>query len=638
MAIRDPRRNRRAITGVGMPVAVGLLLGIIIPLSCMQVDNGSALPLASASAAEAAAGKTKYLSPIAVIADRAGKTLYVAENTGCQVAVIDVATGKIRRKLPTPGKATGLALSPDGKRLVVTAGIAHGKLVIFDAATGEQKGMIDAGHSPMAPVVAPNGAIYVCDRFRDSVLAFVGKRRISIPVSRQPVGLALGDGGKTLVVGNHLPAGRADQDFTAAVVTLIDTGTNKVVKSIPMPNGGTALRDIAMSPDGKLACVPHVLARYHLPATGLERGWMNTNALTLIDVPAKKVLNTVLLDDVVNGAANAWGVAWTADGKQICVSQAGTHEVSVIDWVGLSKKLAALKAAGKDDDAKNDLSLLDGLRRRIRLEGNGPRGLTTIGSTVYAAMYFSDSICAMDVNPAIRPAPKSIPLGPKLPLTKVRKGELYFNDARLCFQQWQSCASCHPDARTDGLNWDLMSDSMGNSKGATSMLFAHKTPPATITGIRPNARIAVRVAIRFIQFAIRPEADAVCIDEYLKSLRPVPSPYLVKLAGGTFSLSASARRGKVLFDNARCGTCHSGLYLTDMKKYDAGTGIGREKGVKFDTPTLREVWRTGPYLNNGRAATMEEVFTKFNPTNKHGATNALNAAQIRDLCEYVLSL
>ena len=75
-----------------------------------------------------------------------------------------------------------------------------------------------------------------------------------------------------------------------------------------------------------------------------------------------------------------------------------------------------------------------------------------------------------------------------------------------------------------------------------------------------------------------------------------------------------------------------------MKTHDVGTGTDYEKKRKFDTPTLREVWRSGPYLYDGRTATMEEVFTKFNPKNAHGATNKLKAAQIEDLCQYVLSL
>ena len=621
---------KRMIGTVCMLAATGSL---VVGLTSMLTSS----PTSAAPAATAAGNAIRYLSPIAVVADKAGKTLYVAEETGHQVAVVDVATEKVTKTLPLPGRATGLTLSPDGKHLIVTAGVPHGKLVFFDAATGQQKRIVDAGHSPIAPVMAKDGTVYVCDRFRDSVLVFKGEQRVSIPVSREPVGLGLGNGGKTLVVANHLPAGRADQDFTSSMITLIDTATKKVSKHIPLPNGGADCRDIAMSPDGKLACVTHILARYHLPTTQLERGWMNTNALTIIDVPNKKILNTVLLDDVDNGAANAWGIAWTPDGKFICISQAGTHEISVIDWDGLSKKLAKYEADGKGEDVKNDLSFLVDLRRRIRLCGDGPRGLTTIGSTVYATQYFSDTVCKVDVNPDIRPAPKCIPLGPKQPMSKARKGELYFNDARLCFQQWQSCASCHPDGRMDGLNWDLLNDGMGNPKSAKSMVLAHMTPPAMITGVRATAEVAVRAGIRFIQFAVRPEEDSVCIDEYLKSLQPVPSPFLVKV-NGKYQLSEPARRGEKLFKSQGCAECHSGPYYTDFKKYDIGVGTGREKGLKFDTPTLREVWRTRPYLYDGRAVTMEEVLKEFNPKDQHGATSKLNAQQVKDLAEYVMSL
>jgi hypothetical protein len=35
---------------------------------------------------------------------------------------------------------------------------------------------------------------------------------------------------------------------------------------------------------------------------------------------------------------------------------------------------------------------------------------------------------------------------------------------------------------------------------------------------------------------------------------------------------------------------------------------------------------------------MEEVFTKFNPKDEHGATSKLAPQQIKDLTEYVMSL
>ena len=59
---------------------------------------------------------------------------------------------------------------------------------------------------------------------------------------------------------------------------------------------------------------------------------------------------------------------------------------------------------------------------------------------------------------------------------------------------------------------------------------------------------------------------------------------------------------------------------------------------RFDTPSLIEVWRSGPYLHDGRAATIRDVLTSFNRDDQHGSTTHLTARQIDDLVEYVLSL
>jgi mono/diheme cytochrome c family protein len=398
---------------------------------------------------------------------------------------------------------------------------------------------------------------------------------------------------------------------------------------------------MCLSPDGQQVYVTHILGRYQLPTTQLERGWMNTNALTILDVASKAFVNTVLLDDVDLGAANPWGVACTADGKYVCVAHAGTHEISVIDRAGLLDKLKKAAAGTKVSDATscasdvpNDLSFLVNLRRRLLLSGKGPRGLAAIGSKVYAAEYFSGSIGVVDTDPAARRETKSIALGQQKPATPVRTGELYFHDAGLCFQKWQSCSSCHPDARADGLNWDLLNDGIGNPKNTRSMLLAHKIPPAMSLGVRDTAEVAVRSGIRFIQFAVRPEEDAVAIDEYLKSLQPVPSPYLVK-----GELSAAAKKGKKVFDKAGCAECHPAPLFSNCKQYDVGTTfVKMDQGKPLKTSTLVECWRTAPYLNDGRAATLKEVFTKFNPEDKHGKTSKLRPEELDQLIEYVRSL
>jgi len=68
-----------------------------------------------------------------------------------------------------------------------------------------------------------------------------------------------------------------------------------------------------------------------------------------------------------------------------------------------------------------------------------------------------------------------------------------------------------------------------------------------------------------------------------------------------------------------------------LKTHDVGTGKDLDKDQRFDTPTLVEIWRTAPYLYDGRAYTIEEVLTTFNPGDKHGVTSNLTEAEIKDL-------
>ena len=579
------------------------------------------------------------------MADRQGKTFYVAEATAKQVAVFDIAAGKVVKVISLPEQPSGLALAPDGLRLYVTAGGPKGKVYVIDLRTGRIIYSLSVGHTPNAPVVSPDSKIlYVCNRFDNNVTVLnpaTKKQLTKIPVTREPIAAAVTTDGRFLFVANHLPAGAADRDYTAAVVSILDTSAKKVIKTIVLPNGSTSLRGICVSPDAKHAYLTHILARYQLPTTQLERGWINTNALSIIDVPNKKLLNTVLLDDVDLGAANPWAVACTNNGKYICVTHAGTHELSVIDRAQLHDKLARVAGGEKVSDASssaadvpNDLAFLVRLRRRLKLTGNGPRGLTIIGTKVYVAEYFTDTIGVVDIDPKIHPQARSLALGPGRPLTTVRTGEMLFHDASLCFQHWQSCASCHPGrARADALNWDLLNDGLGNPKNTKSLLLAHKTPPTMVTGIRPDAETAVRAGIRNIQFAVRPEKDAAAIDEYLKSLKPIPSPYLVK-----GKLNKAAKRGKKVFKKAACASCHVRPLYTDLRRYNVAIGKGMDQDRLFDTPTLVEVWRTAPYLYDGRATTIKEVLTKYNPDDVHGQTSDLTEQQINDLAEFVLSL
>jgi mono/diheme cytochrome c family protein len=465
-----------------------------------------------------------------------------------------------------------------------------------------------------------------------------------IPTVREPIAAALTPDGKWLFVANHLPAGRADTGDISIEVTAINTRSRKR-RSIRLPNGSTSARGIAISPDGRHVYVTHILARYQMPTTQVDRGWMNTNALSVLDARRRRCIATVLLDDVDRGAANPWGVALSNDGHWILVAHSGTDELSVIDARALHERLRN-RAAGRPNPVvgpeiyagtssggvAEDLSFLVGLRTRVPLPGKGPRGLAVAGDTAFVAEYFSDTVAAATVRGLDRVAVKQLALAPAPQLSERRRGEMLFHDAKLCFQGWQTCSSCHPDGRSDALNWDLLNDGIGNPKNSKTMLHAHRTPPAMSLGVRDGAEAAVRAGIRHIQFAERPEEDARAIDEYLKSLTPIPSPAL-----HSGNLTEAAQRGRELFlsDSAGCGECHPEPLYTDRKSYDVESRGLQDRTSEFDTPALVEVWRTAPYNHDGRYPTIRDLLVE----GKHGgATGKLSEKQMADLVAFVSSL
>lgn len=620
---------------------------------------------ASAAAAEAQAlpagqpPDTQHLdlSPTALAISSAGDTLYVACATASRVLIVAPETGLIIHSVPVAASPLGLVLSPDDKTLYVTCAAPESRVCVIDTTTLEVRQSLAAGHTAMAPVLSPDGAtLYLCHRFNNEV-AFLdlasGSIRCRVAVPREPVAAALTIDGKFLLVANHLHAGRSDTDYVASSVTVIDTTSATVAQELSLPNGSGLLRDVRVSPDGRYACVTHLVSRFHLPTTQIERAWINSNALTLIDLAGMKVINTVLLDNVDQGAANPWAAAWSADSARICVTHAGTHELSVIDLPALLAKLdklARLAAAGSGAepdyisasrtpaDVPNDLAFLLHVRKRIKLSeaDRGPRAVVLHNRTAYLANYFSDTLTRIDLD-APTPRAQSLPLRCRTEMSLERRGEFLFNDATICFQGWQSCASCHSsDARVDGLNWDNLNDGIGNPKNVKSLLLAHQTPPAMSIGVRETAEQAVRAGIRHSLFTVRPEEEAAAIDAYLKSLSPIPSPYLV--AG---KLSPAAERGKLLFFDGRvgCAHCHTPPLYTNLRSYDVGTAGKHDRPTdRFDTPTLIELWRTAPYLHDGRAATVKETLIHRSGQDKRGHVSHLTAEQVDDLVAYLLSL
>jgi DNA-binding beta-propeller fold protein YncE len=605
----------------------------------------------------------EYRSPFDLAFSPDGRKLAVTDRTAGCLYVLDADSGDLRTTIPLRGRPSGLAWESPERVLVCE--YDAGSVAKIDTETGQVLRRFFLGPKPVGAAVAKNkGLLVVCD-FGLQTVSIVdietGAMRASTPAGKHPHSVAITPDERMAVIANMLPSGSAAEHTSTAVVSLIDLDAGTKIADVPLPDNSANIRQVRVSPDGRWAYLVHTRGRTMLPTTQLDRGWVNTNALSIIDLSHKQVFATVLLDTVTEGAADPWGIALSPDGGTAWISVAGAQQIARIELGRLHDLLAGradesqisdLKSQIGDagaiwqqirrDPTKRDqlsyhLSALyaAGLISRVPIDVKGPRAIAMSpdAKQLVVASYFSGEVLVL--NPDRCQAVKRIGLGPQPAPDMVRHGEFVFHDGRHSFQNWLSCVSCHPDGRADGFNWDLLNDGIGTPKNARSLLWSYKTPPLMSLGTRSNMEEATQKGFQFIQFREIDEGDLNAVRAYLRSMTPEPSPYLVNGV-----LSDKARKGRALFESPEvgCSGCHPAPLFTSLKTVDVGTRSALDRSDAFDTPTCVELWRTGPYLHDGSAVTLKDVLTTRNLGDRHGRTSHLSDEEIDALVEYLLSL
>jgi hypothetical protein len=87
-------------------------------------------------------------------------------------------------------------------------------------------------------------------------------------------------------------------------VTVIDAARGRVVERHRLRNAHL-LEGVAASPEGDLALVALIQPRNLIPALQVERGWMMTNGLAVIDRESGRVVQ-LPLDEVNAFYADPW--------------------------------------------------------------------------------------------------------------------------------------------------------------------------------------------------------------------------------------------------------------------------------------------------------------------------------------------
>jgi cytochrome c peroxidase len=237
-----------------------------------------------------------------------------------------------------------------------------------------------------------------------------------------------------------------------------------------------------------------------------------------------------------------------------------------------------------------------------------------------------------------------------------------------------SCASCHLDGEGDNLVWDFTQRGEGlrntislEGRAGTGHGPMHWSANFDEvqdfegdirygqggTGFLPDAVWASgthRQSLGDPKAGLSPELDRLAA--YVSSLsRFGASPHRRE---GDAAWAASRARGEALFRRADvgCASCHAGERYTDSVflapgmplLHDVGT-IRASSGMRLggaltglDTPTLRGLWRTAPYLHDGSAATLREVLTTRNAGDRHGVTSTLSPTDLDDLETFLLSI
>lgn len=589
--------------------------------------------------------ESEYISPGEMAFSADGRSLYVVCERSDELRIVEAATGKTTARIPVGHVPRNLALSPDGK-LVYVVNSWEDTLSVVDLATQSVIRTIPTGGEPYSAIFDRDGStLYVANRVSNDISVIdvasgVEKKRLTGGRGVSYLVLSA-DGSK--VYGTHIyPKQGAHRTRPDSEITVIDTATQSVIERKPLP-GVAGVFHIATSTDGRLIVASAMRPKNLVPLAHVEHGWVVTSELTVFGDDVGGVIQ-VPIDELEAYYSLPFSVAITPDKSRIFVSTAGSDSVTVID----TKRLLRFAHSQKASFATDLSASSNYVEARIAV-GHNPRGiaLSPDATRLYVANRLDDSIAVIDVK--TNKLVTTIDLGVPRKVSPLRRGEQIFNTAKYGFQGQFGCANCHIDATFDALQWDLEPDGFGVDIVDNRLLEDVKdTEPFKWNGGNPSLPVECgpRTEKYFYRSQIYSDHELTDLTLFVRNMGRRPNRF--RPPNG--ELTAQQERGRVIFartkdkrgnaipESDQCAFCHSGPKYTNQKSFDVGTGKWTDRSPILDTPQLTNLAMTAPYLHDGSAQSLEEIWTVFNPKDKHGVTSDLTKDELNDLIEYLRTL
>jgi DNA-binding beta-propeller fold protein YncE len=566
-----------------------------------------------------------------------------------EVAEADVATRSVARRVKVHGGPFGLTLDQNGHRLYVACR-DDDKVVALGTKDLAEVESIPVGEAPVALAFCSTRAgdrILVANSISDniSILAIEPLRELGRPqAGREPYALAVAPDASTAYVVNRLAVPENYLSIPESELTLLDPARGRVLARKPLVSAHLS-EGVAAVPGRGWALAPLIKVRNLVPITQVANGWVMSSGLAVTD--AKGTITQVPLDAAHDYFADPSAIVVDASGQRAYIASGGSDVVSVLDLTRLEHWLSKANTHVRTQ-AIDDLSLSAEYVVARLPTGRNPRhlALSPDGGTLFVSERLQDTVLVVDTR-TLQPLGR-IALGDGGLTDPIRRGERVFTQASHTFQRQFSCRSCHPDGHVDGLSYDFDGDGIGdNLLDNRTLQGIAGTAPLKWTGKNPT--LQVQCGPRFARVLMRtapiPPDDLEDLTTFLQS-QPPPrwerkqrqqlTPQQER--GKQIFFATVTSEGRLIPRERRCHTCHRPPLFTNRLLSSVGTKGPRDSTDMFDTPHLLGIAQSAPYLHDGRAKTLEELWTTYQTNDLHGVSSYMNKHQLNDLVEYLKTL
>ena len=592
----------------------------------------------------------KYLSPINLTVSADGKRLYVIAQESDALLIANTETNKVLSKISVGNHPHSVILSKDGQKAYVSNQWSDNVSVI-DLSAGRVTDTLKTGNGPAGLSLSSDGkAIYVVNSFSSdiSVIDLNSKEEINrITAGNNPTGAKLSPDGKSLFVTSRRVISASYGEPLVSELTVINDSSRRISEYKKIESA-YMMENLAFTPDGDLGFVTLIRPKNYVPSIQVEQGWMMTHGFGVFEPEKDGKVAELLIDEPNSFYSDPFDIAITPDGKKAFISSAGADYISVIDIDSVRKLFGASPEVLKL--YSNNLGISSRyILKRIHTGAN-PKGiaLSPDGKLLYVAEMLDDNIGVINTESLQKVS--SIDLGGPHRITVARLGRRLFNNSSHTFQNQYCCYTCHPDMHEDGLVYNMSGKDMGrNVTNTMTLRDISETAPFKWSGTNPT--VYKQDGMRFSTFLTRTESfsykDLDALTAYILTGIKNPPNLLYNAKG---ELTEAQLRGKEIFERTkdnygneipeanRCITCHTPAYYTNRKMSYVQTLATTDDSILFDTPHLNDIYASAPYLHDGRATTLEEIWTKYGKNDKHGVVNDMTKIQLNELVDYLKSL